>query len=81
MGVYLPPDGCRPVGAMVAEGGRCLLYDNQLGLTLPPRFVVTPEGRISNWHGEQMEWVPDDLIDTGETRRLDELLWLGEGNS
>ena len=43
------------------------LYDCELGDRVPPRFEITSDERIINWHGEDTGWTVDDLIDTGET--------------
>ena len=44
-----------------------LLYDCELGERVPPRFEITNDERIINWHGEDTGWTVVDLIDTGET--------------
>ena len=65
-GVYLPPGGLRPVYAL-RDGGVYRLYDSEYGGRLPPRFIVRPEGAVTNWHGEPANWSVEELADTGET--------------
>lgn len=51
--------------ASTAEGAH-LLYDCELGTRVPPRFEITADRRIFNWHGEDTGWTVDDLLETGE---------------
>ena len=41
--------------------------DSLLGEDLPPRFEVTPEGHVTNWHGDRMGVSVEEFEDTGET--------------
>jgi hypothetical protein len=68
-GIYKPPGIVRPVYARPSGGGY-LLYDFEHGPRLPPRFVVSSDGRVLNWHGEEVGWTIDGLEDTGETARI-----------
>ena len=64
-GIYKLPGVSRPVFA-VPDGGGYLLYDSLLGRDLPPRFGVKPDGRVTNWHGDELGLSVEDLEDTGE---------------
>lgn len=66
-GIYKLPGVSRPVFALPADGGY-FLYDSLCGQHLPPRFEVKPEGRVTNWHGDDLELTVEQLEDTGETR-------------
>jgi hypothetical protein len=68
-GIYKLPGVSRPV-YVVPAGGGYLLYDSLLGEELPPRFEITPEGRVTNWHGDRMEVSVEEFEDTGETYAL-----------
>lgn len=65
-GIYVPPGGLRPVFVVRAEGVYHL-YDVAYGPALPPRFTVRPDGAITDWHGERVDWAAEDLRDAGET--------------
>lgn len=65
-GIYKLPGVSRPVFALPAGGGY-FLYDSPRGQVLPPRFEVSPDGRVTNWHGEELEMTVEELEDTGET--------------
>ncbi|MDQ3742886.1 MAG: hypothetical protein M3444_00600 [Acidobacteriota bacterium] len=65
-GIYNLPGVKRPVFAVPAEGGY-LLYDSLLGEALPPRFEVKPDGRVTNWHGDEMSVRVEEFQDTGQT--------------
>ena len=65
-GIYKLPGVSRPVFAVPADGGY-LLYDSLRGQDLPPRFEVKPDGRVTNWHGDELELTAEQLEDTGET--------------
>jgi hypothetical protein len=65
-GIYKLPGVTRPVYPIPA-GGKFYLYDFRFGSSVPPRFVVEEDGRVVNWHGDQMLTTVDDLIDTGES--------------
>jgi hypothetical protein len=65
-GIYKLPGVRRPVYA-VPDGGGYLLYDSLLGRELPPRFEVKPDGRVTNWHGDELGPSVEELEDTGET--------------
>ncbi|MBC7933175.1 MAG: hypothetical protein H7Z38_21640 [Rubrivivax sp.] len=67
-GIYAPPGGLRPVVA-TPQGSGYILYDSEFGPRLPPRFVVSADGTVLDWHGEEAGWTIDDLIDTGDTLR------------
>ena len=62
------PCGGRSVRAIGSGAGSFLLYDEEFGASLPPRFEAREDGRIWNWHGELTSWTTEDLTDTGETR-------------
>ena len=66
-GIYKLPDHVRQVYAVSAGGGAYLLYDRDLGPSIPPRFEALPDGRIRDWHGDFTPWTTEDLLDTGET--------------
>jgi hypothetical protein len=66
-GIHTLP-GVRPVFALPCEEGY-LLYDALLGAELPHRFEVKPDGRITNWHGDEISSSVEQLVDTGETYR------------
>ena len=68
LGIYRPPGGQRPVYAM-RNGDGYFLYDAQYGALLPPRFKVTGDGEVLDWHGEPARWTVEDLADMGETHR------------
>lgn len=65
-GIYRLPGIARPVYPIPA-GGKFYLYDSKFGLGVPPRFVVEEDGRLVNWHGDQMSLTIEDLVDTGES--------------
>ena len=65
-GIYKLPGVSRPV-FVVPAGGGYLLYDSLLGEEMPSRFEVTPEGRVTNWHGDRIEVSVEEFEDTGET--------------
>ena len=65
-GIYKLPGVKRPVFAVPADGGY-LLYDSLLGEDLPPRFEVKPDGRVTNWHGDEMSVRVEEFQDTGQT--------------
>lgn len=65
-GIYKLPGVSRSV-YVVPAGDGYLLFDSSLGEELPPRFEVTPKGRVTNWHGDRMEVSVEEFEDTGET--------------
>jgi hypothetical protein len=65
--VYRLPNVERALFLASGAEDTCLLYDCELGDQLPPRFEITSDERLINWHGEDTGWTVDDLIDTGET--------------
>ena len=64
-GIYKLPGVARSVYPVPA-GEKYHLYDYKFGLSVPPRFVVEEDGRLVNWHGEQLPLTVEDLVDTGE---------------
>ncbi len=65
--IYRLPYVERSLYLVSTTDGTFLLYDCELGSRVPPRFEITNDARIINWHGEDTGWTVDDLIDTGET--------------
>ncbi len=64
-GIYRLPGVSRPVYPITISG-KLYLYDYKFDSSVPPRFAVEDDGRLVNWHGEQMPLTVEDLIDTGE---------------
>ena len=70
-GIYMLPGVERPVYAIPSDR-KFYLYDFKFGSSIPPRFVIGEDGRLINWHGEQMPLTVEDLIDTGESYKVRE---------
>jgi hypothetical protein len=65
-GIYKLPDD-NVYAVFSADKGKYLLYRCQHGVSNPPSYQTTPDGRILPWLGEGHEWKVEDLTDTGKT--------------
>jgi hypothetical protein len=65
-GIYTLPDFVRQVYVVSSVNSTYLLYDRELGTSIPPRFEALPDGHIRDWHGDFTPWTTEDLRDTGE---------------
>lgn len=64
--VYKLPGEQRKLFALALEKNEFYLYDFEFGARLPPRYIVSSNGVLTNWFDEFPVWTIEDLVDTGE---------------
>jgi len=67
LGIYQPPHNQRRV-FVLPVGDELHLFDVEFGATIPSRYIVHADGKLTNWFGDFPVWTIDDLVDTGETQ-------------
>lgn len=67
-GIYKLPNEQRSVFAHTSNDHEFYLYDCRIGMRMPPRFIVQPDGKLINWFNDFPVWTVNDLVDTGETQ-------------
>jgi hypothetical protein len=65
-GIYTLPDG-NSYAVFSADEGRYFLYLCKHGISNPPSYQTTSDGRVLPWLGTGPEWRVEDLTDTGKT--------------